>query len=240
MAPVSTGMYDQLLQKGVMKSKLRILTDWANEKVFYPVAPDYEYRTRLGIDEGFTIMFAGQLGIAQGLDTLLDAANLLKERIPLRVVIVGDGLEKERLMNKAAQYGLGNVFFVGRFPEVDMPKLYALADAMLVHLDASAAFSVSIPSKVYGYMACGRPVLAAVSGSTAELVTSSGCGVVCGPGNSFEMAESIKALYALSERERESMGARGRAAFLKDYSVERGVEDYEKVLLDLISGSGFA
>jgi colanic acid biosynthesis glycosyl transferase WcaI len=239
VAPVSSGMSDRLLQKGVTQNKLEILTDWANEEIFYPVSPDYELRKRLGIGNDFTIMFAGQLGIAQGLDTLLDATYLLKGSIPLNVVIVGDGIEKERLMNKATDYGLDNVYFVGRFPEKDMPKLYALADGMLVHLAASDVFSMSVPSKIYSYMACGRPVLAAVAGTTAEIVTTFRCGVICEPGNPSEMAESIRALSLLSPQSRESMGANGREAFLMNYSVECGVDEYERVLLRLASRSGF-
>ena len=237
VAPVSTGMYDRLLEKGVSPHKLEVLTDWANEQIFYPMSPDDEYRVHLGIGDGFTVMFAGQLGIAQGLDTLLDATYSLKGSILLNVVIVGDGIEKERLMKKAADYRLDNVYFVGRFPERDMPKLYALADSMLVHLDASAAFSMSVPSKIYGYMACGRPVLGAVSGATAEIVNASGCGVVCEPGNAVEMAESIKRLYFLSKEDRELMGTKGRDAFLKNYSIECGTVDYERVLLNLALGS---
>ena len=240
VAPVSNGMHAQLLQKGVASNKLEVLTDWANEGVFYPAPPDYEYRSRLGIGEGFVIMFAGQLGIAQGLDTLLDAAYLLRESVPLSVVIVGDGIEKERLMQKATDYGLDNVHFVGRFPEVDMPKLYALADGLLVHLDASAAFSMSVPSKIYGYMACGRPVLAAVSGSTAAIVRDSECGVVSEPGNPSQMAEGIKRLYFLSQEERDSMGSKGREAFLNNYSIECGAENFERVLYKLASGDSFS
>ena len=240
VAPVSTGMYSQLVQKGVASNKLEVLTDWANEEVFYPASPDHEYRSRLGIGEGFTIMFAGQLGIAQGLDTLLDAVYLLRASVPVNLVIVGDGIEKERLMKKAADYGLDNVHFLGRFPESDMPKLYALADGLLVHLEASSAFSMSVPSKIYGYMACARPILAAVSGTTAEIVGESECGVVCAPGDPAQMAEAIRRLSLLPQEARESMGARGREAFLSYYSIACGAENFERTLSQLVSQDGFS
>lgn len=233
LAPVSEGMKKRLREKGVPLEKLTVLPDWADESLFKPVSPDLNFANRYRLHDRFTIMFAGQLGVAQDLDTFIQAMGILGADSEVCAVIVGDGLEKGRLEAKVQELGLGNVYFVGRLPQEAMPSMYATADVMLVELSADSSFAMSVPGKVYGYMACGRPILGAVVGATADIISEADCGLICIPGNAEDMAVRIREFARIPKTEREQMGLRGRQEFLATYSRSHTVAKYEFILRDL-------
>jgi glycosyltransferase involved in cell wall biosynthesis len=234
VAPNSYGMVDRLQQKGVLLEKIRVLPDWADEELFRPVPPDLGFSQQYGFDTHFTIMFAGQLGVAQDLDTFIDALKLLESNLDVWGVIVGDGLEKDRLMAKVRELGLANVCFTGRVPQESMPSIYATADVMLVQLGSARGFSMSVPQKVYGYMGAGRPILGAVSGATADLINRADCGLVCLPGDAGAMATCITEFAQISKLRREQMGENGRQQFLLEYSRSVTLSKYELTLKELM------
>src|SRR4030042_6316197 len=125
----------------------------------------------------FNVMFAGHIGEAQGLEVVLDAAILLRDLKDVQFVLVGDGVALPGLKQKAIDRGLNNVLFLGRYPQERMPALYALADVLLVHLKDDPLFRITIPHKTLAYLASGKPILAAVAGDTAKVVTEAGAGM---------------------------------------------------------------
>ena len=128
-------------------------------------------------DEFIDLMFAGNLGAAQSVKTIIEAARLTQDLRQVRYHIVGDGSEYENLKKQAA--GLENVIFYGRKAMEDMPKYYAMADAMLVTMQKDAVLSMTLPGKVQSYMAAGKPIIGAIDGEAKTVLQESGCGFCC-------------------------------------------------------------
>lgn len=140
-------------------------------------------------DENIDLMFAGNIGIAQNVDTIINAARLLSDVKNLKIHIVGDGSELDRL--KKAASDLPQVIFHGRQPLEKMPEYYAMADAMLVTLK-SGELNATLPGKVQTYLAAGKPIIAAADGETVKVIHSAECGYCSPAGDSSALADSIR------------------------------------------------
>jgi glycosyltransferase involved in cell wall biosynthesis len=198
------------------------------------VPPDPVLARDLGMAGRFNIVFAGQLGLAQGLDVVLEAAEELSDLVDVQFVLVGDGTDADRLRRSAGQRGLKNVRFLGRQPAERMPHIYAVSDVLLVHLRDAPLFRITIPSKTIAYMACGRPVLMAVEGDAADLIRATGAGVTCRSGDAKDLAEAVRRLRATPRAALDRMGQAGRSAFLAQFSRSVLLDRYE-VILDNIT-----
>ena len=141
--------------------------------------------------ETVDFMFAGNVGAAQTIPTILHAAKLLTDRTELRWHIVGDGSELENSRKLAQQLGLDNVIFHGRKPMEEMPRYYAMADAMLVTLTADPIISMTLPAKVQTYMAAGKPILAAADGEIPNVIEESGCGFCARAEDAEGLAQAV-------------------------------------------------
>ncbi len=236
VAVVSPGMLDRLMQRGVRRDKLHVITDWADERVYGPMPRDAVLAGQLGMSGKFNVVFGGQVGLAQKLDTVLRAAEILRPHTAIQFIIAGDGVERARLEQAARD--LTNVRFIGRFASAQMPSIYALADVLLVHLSAQPIFRVSVPAKAYAYMACGKPVLMAVDGDAAELIRSSGAGLVCPPENPEALAETVLKFFRMPAAEREELGGRARNRFLQQYSRSVVLRTCEALLESVAAENG--
>jgi glycosyltransferase involved in cell wall biosynthesis len=236
IAVISPGIKGNLVGKGVPPDKVHVIPHWADESVYRPVPRDPEFATSLGMAGRFNIVFAGQLGLAQGLDVVLDAAHELSDLPDVQFVLVGDGTDADRLRRAAGERGLENVRFLGRQPAERMANIFAVSDILLVHLRDEPLFRITIPSKTIAYMACGRPVLMAVEGDAADLIRGAGAGVSCRAGDAKELAETIRSLRAIPRAELEEMGRAGRKAFLASYSRGVLLDRYEAVLATIARG----
>ncbi len=234
---ISDGFRDNLLRKEVPAAKIHVISNWVDGEAYRPVPPDPVAAEALGMAGRFNVMFAGNIGEAQGLDTVLDAAELLRDVPEVQFVLVGDGLAAPRLRDAAATRGLMNVRFLGRHPVERMPDLYALADVLLIHLKDDPLFRITIPHKTFAYMASGKPVLAAAAGDCAAVVSKAGAGVVCAPEQPRALADAVRGLYALPPEDRQRMAENGRRAIQRGYSRELLVAHIEAVLKDVESRS---
>lgn len=178
-----------------------------------------------GFDCAFPILFAGNLGTAQAVDVVLEAATLLSDEPDIRFVMVGDGSRRDWMMQQAAARGLGNLVFPGRFPVEAMPVLMERAAALLVTLADTEIFSLTIPSKVQAYMVAGRPIVACLNGAGAEVVDEAGAGVSVPAEDGAALARAIRALHAQPEAARAAMGARGRRYYEEHFSHEKLVDE---------------
>jgi glycosyltransferase involved in cell wall biosynthesis len=235
IAVVSEGNRRQLMAKGVPPGKLHFIPHYANQDTFRPVPADPARRTALGLDGHFTVMFAGHIGMAQGLDVVLAAAEELRTERDVVFLIVGDGPDADRLKEVARGRALTNVRFPGRRPANEMPDLFALADALLVHLRDARIFRGTIPSKTMAYMACGRPIIMAMDGDAAEIVRSAGAGLTCPSEDHKALAAAVRELRAMAPETRATMGQAGRQAFLRSYTQAAVFGRYEALLLGLRS-----
>jgi glycosyltransferase involved in cell wall biosynthesis len=227
---ISPGFKRSLIGKGVPPDKVHVLTDWANESIYQPVPPDSALAEETGMAGRFNVLFGGNMGPAQALATVLEAAQRLSHIPDVQFVFAGDGVDKARLEALAQEKGLANVRFLGRQPAEKMPHLYALSDVLLAHFKRDPLFEISIPGKVFAYMACQRPVLMASDGDAADLVKAAGAGVTCKAEDPDALAKAVVALYSMSPQERTRMGDAGSQAFLQQYSRDVLLQRHEELL----------
>ena len=231
---ISPGFRRNLLEKGVPDDRIHITSNWVDPDT-YPVAEaDSELARELGLEGYFNIMFAGNLGEAQGLESVLGAAQLLQDIPAVQFVFVGSGVAGPRLRKIVQDKGLTNVLFLGRYQAARMPALYALADVLLIHLRDDPLFRITIPSKTYAYLASGKPIVAAVAGDAADVVVDAGAGVACPPENPTELAKTIRSLFSLDASELRSMGQHGRESAQTTYSRAYAVRQIETVLMSVV------
>ncbi|HTE44868.1 MAG TPA: glycosyltransferase family 4 protein [Gemmatimonadaceae bacterium] len=168
---------------------------------------------QLVLPAGFNVVFAGNLGTVQSLDTVLDAATILRLESNVRFVFVGSGSRSLWLAEEVGRRGLTNVLLAGRFESAAMPGIFSQADALLVSLNRSEVLSQTIPSKVQAYLAAGRPILASLDGEGAELVAEAGAGYASAAEDAQALADNIIRLRCLAPEERARMGIAGRVLF---------------------------
>ncbi len=221
---LSPGFRQALVDRGMEPGRIEVIYNWCDEVVLGREERDEALVRELGLQDTFNIMFAGTMGIMQGLDTVLDAARLCRDRVPsARFVLVGGGIDCARLQLRVQSEGLANVIFMPPQPPADMGRIYGLAHALLVHLKDDPLFRITIPSKTQACMAAGIPIIMAMRGDAADLVRQSGGGVVCDPENPEAVVVAVEALIALSETERYNMGRLGQQYYQENLSFNHGV-----------------
>lgn len=177
------------------------------------------------IEYDFPIIFAGNIGTAQAVNVILEAATILRNIEGIRFVMVGDGSRREWLMQQAVDRGLSNIDFPGRYPVEAMSALMGKAAALLVTLADKEIFGLTIPSKIQAYLAAGRPIIACLNGIGAEIVRESGAGVAVAAEDAAALAEAVRALYKMPAPERFVMGQRGRKYYDEHFSHEKLVNE---------------
>ncbi len=227
---ISNGLRANLIGKGVPQNKIHVISNWIDSESTQPASPDPALAEKLGMNGQFNVMFAGNIGEAQGLDILLSAAERLCDLPTVQFVIVGDGIALPELRRAAEQRALQNICFLGRRPASAMPALYALADVLLVHLKDDPLFRITIPHKIFDYLASGKPILAALTGDAADVIQNAGAGLICPPQNPDALAATVRQFYALSQEERNEMGKRGLNAVHTQYNREILISEIEAVL----------
>lgn len=178
----------------------------------------------VGLGEGFSVMFAGNIGAAQGVGVIVEAASLLKEYADIHFVVLGDGSCREEMLKAVRQRGLTNLHLPGRFPVETMPSFMQKASALLVTLADQPIFAATVPNKVQAYLAAGRPIIACLNGEGARLVVEAGAGLATPAEDAKALADTILRLYSLSPVERERMGENGRRYYQEHFDHDRLVD----------------
>ena len=187
------------------------------------------------ISNGFSVVFAGNLGTAQSLETVIDAADRLqKMAVAVCFFLIGSGSQSDWLEEEVRRRGLENVVLPGRFALSAMPAFYAAASALLVSLRDEPIFALTIPSKVQGYLAAGKPIIASLNGEGARIVIEASAGVVSAAGDSGALADAVLKLYRLDADKRAKMGENARRYATENFSLDRLAADLE-IQLDELS-----
>jgi glycosyltransferase involved in cell wall biosynthesis len=172
------------------------------------------------------------MGIVQGLDTLLDCARICRETLPkVQFVLVGGGVDRSRLEQRTNEMRLDNVTFLPYTPIESMGEIYAIADALIVHLRDEPLFRITVPSKTQAYLYIGKPIIMAVRGDAEELVKQAGAGIICNSENPREIANAVETLFFMSDEERKVMGESGSHYYTNFLSFTSAVDKYEKLML---------
>jgi colanic acid biosynthesis glycosyl transferase WcaI len=230
---VTEGARRNLLAKGVPPDRVSVMPHWVDDDLFAPVGADVAERERTahGWDGRFVVVFAGNLGLVQGLDTVIAAAEQLPRHSPVTICLIGDGADRPRLETMVAERRLERrVQFIDRQPSHRMPPLFAAADALLVHLRHSDLSNLIIPTKTLAYLAAGKPIVMAMQGAAAEIVESSGAGIVVTPENAEALAAAIERLRSLPAEARAIMGERGRKYLAAQFAKREVIPKYEALL----------
>ncbi len=216
------------------KSKIRYFPNWA-EDVFVDdsVKPAQEVPECAGC---FTMVFAGNIGEAQDMPAVLDAAELLKEKTHIRWLILGDGRKWDWLKSEVARRGLDKqVLLPGRFPVERIPSFFTHANAFLVSLKREPVFSMTIPGKVQSYLMAGIPLLGMLDGEGAAVIRDAQAGLTCEAGNSAGLANAVLALAALPAAERKQMGLNGRKYAHQEFGRTQLMDRLEALLTEAVT-----
>jgi glycosyltransferase involved in cell wall biosynthesis len=219
-----------LEQRGVQPQQMAYLPNSIDD-FYLPVSADplYEY-----LFTGDThILLTGNLGEAQGIDLIVEAAYRLKEKYPrLRWILVGEGRSRKELEQLVKDRGMEEVvLFPGRFPASVMPALIARADASLLTLKKEPIFAITVPNRLQSYMACGKPILASIDGEAAGIISAAKCGLVAPAGDLSEFISIVENFIETSSVERETWGDNARAYFLKHFERNKILDQLDELLL---------
>lgn len=237
IAVTAPGMVDLVAARGIDPRKITFVPNWADEAAFRATPRDPELALTLGMDRPFTVMYAGNFGEFQALDVLIEAAALLKDQADIGFALVGGGVEEARLRSMVVDRGLRNVTFVGPQPFDRMAAILALGDVQIVSLTDQPLFRTTLPSKLQGVLAAGRPVIGALTGDAADMLRGSGAGPVVTPGSASGLARAIRTAFESSPDGLRARGKAGRSYYLKNFS-EQVAGDKLSGLLEQAAGRG--
>jgi glycosyltransferase involved in cell wall biosynthesis len=176
------------------------------------------------------VLFAGNLGKAQDLDTIVETANLLKnENSAVRIFLLGGGIEVPRLKKNIDIENITNISILPPVPMSEVGKFLASSDALLVHLKDCPLFRITIPAKVQAYMAAGKPILMAVAGDASRLITKSEAGICSLPSNARSIADAINTLATAHSSLLKKMGENGQAYYWANMSMDVGVQKFLEI-----------
>ena len=221
------------------KSKVTLVHNWVDLIQYSPV-DGHALRTSLDFETKFVLLFAGNIGKAQSLDMLLDAAIELRNDMEVEFVILGDGVEKARLMKRANDLSLKNVSFLDSVEENRVPEFLGMADALLVTLGRAKHRDAAIPSKLQVYMASSKPLIVAAEGATAQVVRTAECGLVVAPNDGRALADAVLLMKKMPESERFRLGQAARVFAEEHFEMAQQCAKIEAHLAKLLNGENDA
>lgn len=228
----SQAFIEPAMEVGAEREKIRYFPNWV-ESLFKPVSLEAGASERLEVpSDGFVVMFAGNLGEAQSIETMVGAAEILRN-MPIHWIFLGDGRRREWLEASVVEKKLDRVHVLGSRPLETMPSYFSLADAMLVTLRDDPVMMATIPSKVQSYLACGRPVIGALNGEGARIIDDSGSGFCATSGDEVGLAEVVLKMSQLSPQKRQMMGDAGLAYYAEHFDRKMLIDKLESWMQEL-------
>lgn len=222
---------EYLLDQRVNKNKITYYPYYA-ENFYKVIESKDDIKSMYG--DGLNIVFAGNIGVAQSFDTIIDAAKIIKKNISnFKFIIIGEGRDKKRVEQRINKLSLSDNFsFLGSYPPTKMSEFFACADGLLVSLKDTKIFSMTIPGKLQSYLACGRPIIGSLNGIGAKIIIESKSGLVSKSEDSKGLAESIIRFSKLNDSEKVQLGQNARQYFIKEFErtklLQRLIDIFEK------------
>lgn len=228
----SQAFRQSVLRWGGLESRMHFIPNWAEPFPDSTQTPEWVK----SLPSGFKIGFAGNVGRAQDLRTLILAAEHLKDYKDIKWIIVGDGSEKAWLDSEIASRNLSEtVITLGRKPYADMLPFFSVCDALYVSLSKEHIFSLTVPSKVQAYMSVGRPIIASLDGEGARVIQESAAGISVPASDSKRLAETVLSLKTSDLDLRLKMGANARKYYVKNFEKGKVISQIEELLSGLVS-----
>jgi glycosyltransferase involved in cell wall biosynthesis len=222
-----------LLDKGVPEKKVTFIPYGTDVEMFHPQIDGGPVRRQLGVDDKFVVLYAGALGQANDIFTLLRAAERLRGEPHIRIVLFGDGKERAHIEEEARQKGLDNVIIAGVHPKKEMPFVLASSDVCLAILQNIKMFRTTYPNKVFDYMAAGRATVLVIDGVIREVIETSKGGVFVEPGNDEQLARTILELSKDPARVRQ-MGINARDYLVRHLDRRDRLDETMRFLQSLV------
>ena len=218
---------DYIKKQNVKENKL-IYYPYYAEDFYKVVKPNKYYLDKF--PKGFNILFAGNIGVAQSFDTIVGAIELLKE-FKINVVVLGEGRDKQRIIEEIKQKGISeNFYFFGSHPPEKMSEYFACADALLITLKKADIFSYTIPGKLQSYLACAKPIIGAIDGIGKEIIKDSKSGLYTNAENSVQLAKEILRLSKMSKSKLADFSKNALLYFNNNFAKEKLLLDLEDIL----------
>ncbi|MDY6949970.1 MAG: glycosyltransferase family 4 protein [Thermodesulfobacteriota bacterium] len=208
---------DYLVAKGVAKARITLIPNGVDPDLFHPRDKGWRIRNQLGMDGRFLVTYAGALGLANDIPTILRAASRLTNHDDIRFLLVGDGKQRRHSEGLASEMGLKNVVFAGSRPKSEMPEILAASDVCIATLKNIPMFRTTYPNKVFDYMAAGRPTILAIDGVIRQVVESAKGGVYVPPGDDAALAEAARILKK-HPKQAEGMGVAARSYVVRHFN----------------------
>jgi len=232
---ISEGFKQNLEEKDVNSEKIEVIPNWVDTDILQPHPKDNSLSQKLSLNNKFVVMYSGTISLSSymSLEKVLEAASALKNETGLVFVFVGAGLKKPNLVQKAKDLDLNNVTFLPFQPYEDLPLLLAASDVLLVPLDEEKT-QLSVPSKLYNYIAAGRPILGLTDSTSevARIINEANCGLNAEPENVKKIVEQILELKN-SEEKCERFGTNARKHCVEFYSKDKVLSLYENSIVSL-------
>lgn len=221
----SKSFEDKLIEKGIDRAKIEYFPQWAED--FYSNTK-VEQKKR---NNNFVVTFAGNIGKAQSVNTIIEAANLAKDNKNIIWNILGDGSDFNYIKELVHKYSIQDtVKLLGRKPSSEMPKYFSESDALIVTLRNDEVLRATLPAKVQSYMASGKPILAAISGEGNRIIKDSNCGLVGEAEDHIKLYENVIKLFNMSEEERNILGNNGKEYFKNNFTREKLLSQLEVIM----------
>lgn len=223
----SKSFMPSILKWNVSNDKIDYLPNWAEPFVSLNSKPEWIQN----LPKGFKIGFAGNIGKAQDIPSLIEAAFILKDYTDINWIVVGEGSEKKLLENEILKKGLSNsIFVVGRKPYEEMFPFFEACDALLVSLIDEPIFSLTIPSKIQAYMAAGRPIIASLNGEGANLINATQSGIACKAQDPIDLAKAVLKIKDMNDEQRKLMGHSAMQFYLANFEKQLVISNLETIL----------
>jgi colanic acid biosynthesis glycosyl transferase WcaI len=217
----------------VPQAKISVIENGVETEIFTPCGANDELRKELGVEGKFVVCYVGTMGMAHGLETVVEAASQLEDSAPnILFLLVGEGAEKERIKSLAHSRAVTNVRFIDQQPHDKVPAYIAASDVALVLLRKAALFKTVIPTKMLECMSCSRPVILGVDGQARKILDEAQAGIFVEPENAMVLANTVRMLAANPEL-CDLLGRNGRRYIVERFSRQRTAKAYISLLQNL-------
>jgi len=230
---IGLGMQERVISKGIEKEKVILSPNWVDTDFIRPLPKQNRFRERFKLDDKFIVLYAGNIGVKQGLETILSTASLISDIKEILFLIVGDGVRREFLAKEAKRLNLTNVKFLSPQPKEILPEMLSAADISLV-IQRMMVTDFALPSKTLGILASGKAMVACASGESelSKLAKEVNCAVVVEPENPEELKDSILNLYDDKDK-RDVLGRNGREYACTHLLKDKILSKFEKSLREM-------
>lgn len=226
---VTDSFVGHFVAKGVAAERIAVIKNGADLSTLIPAEKENSFRREHGLSGKFIVSYVGTHGMAHALDTVLQAADLLRDNKGIVFLLVGDGAERERLLQKKEAMGLANLLMLPQMPKDTMPAVLASSDACLVHLRRTDLFKSVIPSKIFESMAMERPIILGVEGESKGIIEEGNCGLCIEPENACELAAAVLRLSTDSQLAK-TLGRNGRRFVAETFDRDKLAAKYLEVI----------